>query len=93
MQHTTPAARVDPHERLRTMKVVALSITGAVLAAVSWLVAGHAVGSVAQDTQPPRVYVVQREDGEHEDGEGFFLNGSSLSTGTFQVPVTRSHGS
>ena len=39
------------------------------------------------------VYVVQREDGEQEDGEGFFLNGSSLSTGTFQVPVTRSHGS
>ena len=80
------------------MKFVVLSMTGALLAAVTWLVAGHAVGSVAQNNQASGVYVVQHDDrehddGEHEDGDGFFVNGSSLSTGTFRAPVTRSRGS
>ena len=47
----------------------------------------------SQDSQPSRIYVMQRDGGEHEDGEGFFLNGSSLSNGQFATPVTRSHGS
>ncbi len=76
------------------MKIVVLSVTTAMLAAVSWLVADHAVGSVAQDSQPPRFAIVQRDHQDREDhDEGFFVNGSSLSNGTFQVPVMRSSGS
>ena len=74
------------------MKVVVLSITGALLATVWWLVAGHTVRS-AQTTvqpQPAPVFSIQRHG---DDDDELFGGGSTSFDSGISAPVMRSSGS
>jgi hypothetical protein len=88
----TSSARPDPHRRLAQMKVVVLSLTGALLATLTWLVAGHPAGStVAADRVTPATVVAPRQ---HDDDELFLGGaGTGLSDGGLSQPVMHSSGS
>lgn len=94
----TPASfsRPDPRERLRRLKIVVLSLTGALLASLTWLVAGHPVGSAAAvDAAAPTQVAAPRL--HHDDDESFFGRtpdfSSSLSDGRRSPPLMHSSGS
>lgn len=91
MQSPRPA-RPDPHLRLEQMKVVVLSVTGALLATVSWLVVGHAVGSTQSTVQPPPATVFSIPRHGDDDNE-LFGSGSSLFDAGTTAPVMHSSGS
>jgi hypothetical protein len=91
--NTSPArtlARPDPRERLRHLKVVVLSIMGAVAAVLWWLVAGHAVGSMAAADEAAPVTLAAPQ---YDDDTDFFGSGSGLSNGGSVQPLMRSSGS
>ncbi|HET8570347.1 MAG TPA: hypothetical protein VFN14_00460 [Candidatus Limnocylindria bacterium] len=91
MQPQRPA-RPDPHLRLEQLKIVVLSITGALLATVSWLVVGHTVGSTQSTVEPTPVplFAIPRQG---DDDNELFNSGSTLFDGGTTTPVMRSHGS
>ena len=76
------------------MKVAVLSLTAGLLATISWLVAGHAVGSTTQATAPTHVSLSTHGDDDADEHAGDFLGGgSALSNGVFEQRVMRSSGS
>jgi hypothetical protein len=87
---TRTLARPDPRERLRQLKILILSITGAIAAVLWWLVAGHAVGSMAAAGEAAPVTVAAPQ---HDDDTDFFGSGSGLSDGGSLQPLMRSSGS
>jgi hypothetical protein len=92
MHQPRTSAKPDPHDRLRKMKIAVLSTTGALLATISWLVAGHAVGSTSSEATAPG-YAISSVPSNDHDGDDFFGGGSALSNGVFEQRVMRSSGS
>jgi hypothetical protein len=94
MSQTPALPRPDPRERLRRLKLVVLSLTGALLATLTWLVAGHPAGSAAAaDVAPPTQLAAPRL--HHDDDESFFgaPDTSGLSVDGLAQPLMRSSGS
>ncbi|HET8586810.1 MAG TPA: hypothetical protein VFM74_02950 [Candidatus Limnocylindria bacterium] len=89
----TRSPRPDPHRRLAQLKVAVLSLTGALLATLTWLVAGHPAGSTAAaDRAAPAAVSVPRQ--QNDDDEWLFGDGSSsLSNAGTSQPLMHSAGS